>query len=828
MKRILIGYITKDLGSGINQYILNFVNNIQDKDIEIDFLVREDEKYLDTIKKDILCNINYKNLFFVSNNKKPLKLMSQLKEILNKRKYDIAYFNISSAHDSIGIMAAKKCGVKEVIVHSHSSNADGNSVIKTEIKKTLNKLGKLVLSKNVDKYLACSDKAAKWLFPSYIYNTSNYEIIYNRIDSKKFKYNKTIREKIRKKYKLEDKFVIGHIGRFKIPQKNNLFVVDILSKMLEKDKNTRLICIGDGIDFEKTKEYAKKKGLINKIIFTGRINNVNEYMQAFDAFILPSKYEGLPITGIEAQFSNIPSFFSDTITDEIIISENSKRLSIKNVDEWTEELNKVKKKRENKLLDKAINYDIKNDYQSKEIINNTSKIDKHNIDNSNLFTILKTTLLIHYICNLSSYLNGFNYLTVIAGLLMMSIFIKNIKGIKDLLKNKIYLLLLLFIISYLLSISLNQIYDLNTSIKVFIWTVVNLLFTNYYLYLINDRQCKEELKNFLLLLVFLVGILNILNLIQLITIKEGIITSFGGEKIVTGITAWGRFYGVFYDPNYASVICTIAIISGLYLIKEINKKYLKGIILGLTIIAYIYICLCQSRSGLFTFAVGTTTYLLMKYVLNEKGKIIKTLSIILIILLFIGIIPKFTLKTYNFIKDSTIETISKKENNKKIAQKEDVDINRKDNRKDISNRRFDIWKSGAEIFKTKPIYGVGYGNVEGYAKENIPNTYIVNNSFATFRVFHNFVIDILVNQGIIGLIIIIILTFYILRRFIQNKKAILNNKNEIALLVSSIIAILFSGMFLSQIFYVNNAVTFTFWLLFGYLNYYIMRCKNEK
>ena len=117
---------------------------------------------------------------------------------MNKRKYDIAYFNISSAHDSIGIMTAKKCGVEEVIVHSHSSNADGTSVIKTEIKKTLNKLGKLVLSKNVDKYLACSDKAAKWLFPSYIYNTSNYEIIYNRIDTRKFKYNKTIRDKIRR------------------------------------------------------------------------------------------------------------------------------------------------------------------------------------------------------------------------------------------------------------------------------------------------------------------------------------------------------------------------------------------------------------------------------------------------------------------------------------------------------------------------------------------------------------------------------------------------------------------------------------------------------
>ena len=98
---------------------------------------------------------------------------------------------------------------------------------------------------------------------------------------------------------------------------------------------------------------------------------------------------------------------------------------------------------------------------------------------------------------------------------MMTIFIKNIKGIKDLLNNKIYLLLLLFIISYLLSISINQIYDLNTSIKVFIWTIVNLLFTNYYLYLINDYQSKEELKYFILLLIVLVGTFNILNLILL-------------------------------------------------------------------------------------------------------------------------------------------------------------------------------------------------------------------------------------------------------------------------------------------------------------------------
>lgn len=863
MKKILIGYITKDLGSGINQYLINFVKKISKKEIEIDLLVREDEKYKEKIENEILQSIDYNKLYFIPNNKKPIKVIKELNKIMNNKKYDAVYFNISSAHDNLGLIVAKMNKIKRIIVHSHSSNASGKGIIKT-FKKIINKVGKIVLANTANIFLACSNKAAKWLLPSYIYETNNYETIYNCVDKEKYQYNEKVRNKIRNKLKIDKNYLIGNIARFNIPTKNNIFIIDIFNEIIKKDSNARLICIGDGPDSDIVKTYADNLGLLDKIIFTGRINNVEDYIQAIDTFILPSKFEGLPITGIEAQFANIPCIFSDTITNEVIIGENSKQLSIKDPKIWADEILKLKNKRNNKLLEKSKYFDLNENKQAIEIVNNETKIDNKELKKSCLFFSIKIILMIHYILNLTSYLNGFNYLTIIVGILMIALLFLNINKLKEFLNNKTYLLLLMFILSYVLSIIFNYVYDLKTSIKVLIWLVTNMFFTNSFMYLANENQLKNELKKIITLLVILVGICNVLNIIQLISKTTGTIKSFDGQLIVTGISSWGRFYGVFYDPNYASVICTIAFISGIYLISKYRSIILKVIIIINNIMSYTYICFCQSRSGLMTFAIGLTAFCVLYFVNNNKNKIIRLITIIMCVSMITLLVPNSILNFYNNAKtiehenntitntdvdikkeeqtnkdnkriiDKIIDTSKDLENENQEKQNDNKEektptINRKDNSKDISNRRFDIWKSGIEIFKISPIYGVGYGNVESFAKNRLPETYVVNNSFSNFRVFHNFIIDIIVNQGIVGLIIITILGIKIIIDIIKYK--ILSNKannQEIALILASLTSICVSGMFLSQIFYVNNAVTFMFWLMFGYLNYYIRRKTNEK
>ena len=98
MKKILIGYVTENLGAGVNQYIVNFAKKISSEDIQIDFLTREDKRSDKKIKNDILSDVKYNNLYYIPRNKHFISCIKELKRIIRKENYDIAYFNISSSY----------------------------------------------------------------------------------------------------------------------------------------------------------------------------------------------------------------------------------------------------------------------------------------------------------------------------------------------------------------------------------------------------------------------------------------------------------------------------------------------------------------------------------------------------------------------------------------------------------------------------------------------------------------------------------------------------------------------------------------------------------
>lgn len=140
---------------------------------------------------------------------------------------------------------------------------------------------------------------------------------------------------IREQYQLQDKFVIGHVGRFD-KQKNHSFLIDIFAEYKKKHKEAFLVLIGGG-NIKPIKEKIEILGLKEAVFFTGPINNTNEWYQAMDLFLMPSLWEGLPITGVEAQTSGLPCIFSDTITSEINITEKNKFVSLEaSLDKWIE------------------------------------------------------------------------------------------------------------------------------------------------------------------------------------------------------------------------------------------------------------------------------------------------------------------------------------------------------------------------------------------------------------------------------------------------------------------------------------------------------------
>jgi len=241
-----------------------------------------------------------------SNIRKPFR------DFLRRQKYDVVHIH-SGSISALSIMAeeAGKAGVKKIIVHSHVDGENDNLK-----HKALRFLASIPMSRHVDIYCACSQKAADWKFePKYAKNAL---VIKNGIDIERFCYNPETRSQLRLKLGLESKYVLGHVGRFTY-QKNQEFLLDVLKELLRIDLSVHLMLVGAGEDFEKIQEIIKNKNLEKEVTLTGSVTNVQDYLQAMDFFVLPSRFEGLGIVAIEAQCTGLPVIAADVVPDDISI-----------------------------------------------------------------------------------------------------------------------------------------------------------------------------------------------------------------------------------------------------------------------------------------------------------------------------------------------------------------------------------------------------------------------------------------------------------------------------------------------------------------------------
>lgn len=172
-------------------------------------------------------------------------------------------------------------------------------------------------------HFSCGVEAAKCYFGQKVVDENDYVLIPNAIDVERFIYNPEIRNKIRKENDLENKHVVGHVGRF-MAQKNHTFLMDVFAEVLKIDSQAHLVLLGDGELMDEIKRKTTDLGISEHVTFVGNVGNANEWYQAFDCFVLPSIWEGLPVVGVEAQAADLPCVFSSAITREIHDSEMMK------------------------------------------------------------------------------------------------------------------------------------------------------------------------------------------------------------------------------------------------------------------------------------------------------------------------------------------------------------------------------------------------------------------------------------------------------------------------------------------------------------------------
>lgn len=229
------------------------------------------------------------------------------------KEYPIVHGHLGSTA-SIYLSVAKKYGAY-AIAHSHSSGTDHS------LHANLYQIMSYNTRNVADYFFACSEAAGKERFGSKVVSGDHYAVLNNAIDVNRFSYNPSVRNAVRDELGIgQIQLVVGHIGRY-TKEKNHEFILKIFSELKKMDSNARLLMVGDGTLRTHIMQMAEQASLSSDVIFTGVRSDVERLVQAMDVFVLPSLYEGLPVTMVEAQAAGLPCIISDKVPPECILTE---------------------------------------------------------------------------------------------------------------------------------------------------------------------------------------------------------------------------------------------------------------------------------------------------------------------------------------------------------------------------------------------------------------------------------------------------------------------------------------------------------------------------
>jgi glycosyltransferase involved in cell wall biosynthesis len=321
------------LHGGQEKFLENLLRNIDYSDLSIDVLTPyqcENDLFRNLVQTNGGDVYELKMAFRPGRSRR--FLLRPIMQFLKDRDYDVVHVHSGSVSVLAYVsLAAKRAGVKKIIVHSHST---GYPSIKHNLIRFL--FG-FILSGCATDYLACSREAGLTKFPKKIVD-NQLVVVNNGIDIDSFKFSPEKRRILREKYNIgDDSFVLGHVGRFS-KEKNHSFLIELFSEIHRMVSNSVLLLVGDGELIQNIREQVRDLNLENVVIFTGNVDNVQEYYQAMDVFLLPSLYEGLSYVTIEAQATGIPCIISTGVPGVVVMGENVKRISLDNSAKWIDEV----------------------------------------------------------------------------------------------------------------------------------------------------------------------------------------------------------------------------------------------------------------------------------------------------------------------------------------------------------------------------------------------------------------------------------------------------------------------------------------------------------
>lgn len=338
--------------NGITTCILNYHKKFDDSEVSIDIIA---PNVINEFLKNDLVNKGGQLYEITMRKTSTLKYFIKLVKIIKQNKYDIVHAHGNSCTLVVEMVAALLGGCKIRIAHSHNTSCEHMRV---------HRFFKPLFDLTYTDGVACGEDAGKWLF-----GNNKFTVIKNGVDIHKYKFKEDVRSKYRDKLCVKDEVLLGHVGLFNY-QKNHEFLINVFELLVKNDKNSKykLLLIGDGDLRVEIEKRVLQKGIVDKVIFIGNVDNVPDYLQAIDIFVLPSRFEGLPYVLVEAQAVGLPCFVSNNVSKEAEISDRIEFLPIENeYNIWIEKIYQM-----SKLLDKI---DRKNAHEA--IIKNGFNIDEN-------------------------------------------------------------------------------------------------------------------------------------------------------------------------------------------------------------------------------------------------------------------------------------------------------------------------------------------------------------------------------------------------------------------------------------------------------------------
>ena len=333
MIRVLHFVSTPAIWSGVMGVIMNYYRHLDRSEIQFDFLcfLPCEESYEEEIR-----TLGGRVFFLPKPGASPqgIRALKAMRDFFHTHVREYAWVHNHEVYLSVLLnhfIIRYGNGSTRLIVHCHTTRYTDRRAAAIR-----NWLLCLPLAYMDCTRFACSATAGRFLYHDLLSRKQRFTVIPNAIETQQFIFNPSVRLAYRKLLGIHDEFIIGTVGRM-VPQKNHVGLIRIFEKIRRQVPEVKLLLVGNGPLADTLWRHVQSLYLESSVLCPGERTDIPGFLQAMDLFVLPSVFEGFPVSCVEAQASGLPCFLSDAITSEVRFSSQVCFLPLGSEAKWAEE-----------------------------------------------------------------------------------------------------------------------------------------------------------------------------------------------------------------------------------------------------------------------------------------------------------------------------------------------------------------------------------------------------------------------------------------------------------------------------------------------------------